>query len=207
MTDARPDVAAHRLYLASRSPRRLELLKQIGVSVTLVDVEIDETRWTGESPETYVLRVALEKARAGCAAIREDEPRAVLGADTAVVVGDLTLGKPSDRESAARMLRSLSGRSHRVLTGVALIAQGRELTDLSDSQVTFRTLQEYEIQGYWDTGEPMDKAGAYAIQGHGALFVSDLRGSYSGVMGLPLFETGRLLDAAGIELIRCARSA
>jgi septum formation protein len=207
MTDARPDVAAHRLYLASRSPRRLELLKQIGVSVTLVDVEIDETRWTGESPETYVLRVALEKARAGCAAIREDEPRAVLGADTAVVVGDLTLGKPSDRESAARMLRSLSGRAHRVLTGVALIAQGRELTDLSDSQVTFRTLQEYEIQGYWDTGEPMDKAGAYAIQGHGALFVSDLRGSYSGVMGLPLFETGRLLDAAGIELIRCARSA
>jgi septum formation protein len=207
MTDARPDVAAHRLYLASRSPRRLELLKQIGVSVTLVDVEIDETRWTGESPETYVLRVALEKARAGCAAIREDEPRAVLGADTAVVVGDLTLGKPSDRESAARMLRVLSGRSHRVLTGVALIAQGRELTDLSDNQVTFRTLQEYEIQGYWDTGEPMDKAGAYAIQGHGALFVSDLRGSYSGVMGLPLFETGRLLDAAGIELIRCARSA
>jgi len=207
MTDASPDLAAHRLYLASRSPRRLELLKQIGVSVSLVDVEIDETRWTGESPKTYVLRVALEKARAGFAALREDEPGVVLGADTAVVLGGRTLGKPSDRESAARMLRSLSGRSHRVLTAVALIAKGRELTDLSDSQVTFRALQEDEIQGYWETGEPMDKAGAYAIQGCGAIFVSDLRGSYSGVMGLPLFETGRLLDAAGIGLIRCARSA
>jgi septum formation protein len=193
--------ADHHLYLASRSPRRLALLEQIGVRVALVEAETDETRRPGESPETYVRRVASEKARAGRAALSEDERRPVLAADTAVVLGDMTFGKPTDRASAARMLSTLSGRSHRVLTAVALIAGGRELTDLSDSLVTFRALQESEILSYWDTGEPWDKAGAYAIQGIGALFVSDLQGSYSGVMGLPLFETGRLLAAAGIHVI------
>ncbi|QVL51079.1 MAG: septum formation inhibitor Maf [Thiocapsa sp.] len=194
----------HQLYLASRSPRRLALLEQIGVRVALVAAETDETRRPGESPETYVRRVALEKARAGRAAVSEDERRPVLAADTAVVLGDVTLGKPADRASAARMLGALSGRSHRVLTAVALIADERELTDLSDSLVTFRALQESEILSYWETGEPCDKAGAYGIQGIGALFVANLQGSYSGVMGLPLFETGRLLAAAGIEVIGSA---
>jgi septum formation protein len=169
--------------------------------------ETDETRRPGESPETYVRRVALEKARAGRAAVSEGELRPVLAADTAVVLGDMTLGKPADRASAARMLGTLSGRSHRVLTAIALIVGERELTDLSDSLVTFRALQESEILSYWDTGEPCDKAGAYAIQGIGALFISELQGSYSGVMGLPLFETGRLLGAAGIQVIGSASGA
>ncbi|SDW97109.1 Maf family protein [Thiocapsa roseopersicina] len=202
MPQSRADIETdHHLYLASRSPRRLALLEQIGVRVALVDAETDETRWPGESPETYVRRVALEKARAGRAAVSEDTLFPVLAADTAVVLGDMTLGKPADRADAARMLSTLSGRSHRVLTAVALIAGERELTDLSDSLVTFRALQESEILSYWDTGEPCDKAGAYAIQGIGALFITDLQGSYSGVMGLPLFETGRLLSAAGIHLL------
>jgi septum formation protein len=196
--------AEHRIHLASRSPRRLELLEQIGVRVDLVAAETDETRRVDESPETYVRRVALEKARAGRAALAEDEARPVLAADTAVVLGDRTLGKPADRESGVQMLRALSGRSHRVLTAVALIAGGREYIELSDSLVTFRVLEESEISRYWQTGEPIDKAGGYAIQGFAALFISDLRGSYSGVMGLPLFETGRLLACAGIDLISSA---
>ncbi|EGV20204.1 Maf family protein [Thiocapsa marina] len=205
MPQTRADVGAdHHLYLASRSPRRLALLGQIGVRVALVEAETDETRRPGESPETYVRRVALEKARAGRAAVPEDRRRPVLAADTAVVLGDVTLGKPTDRASAARMLGSLSGRSHRVLTAVALITGERELTELSESLVTFRVLEQSEILSYWETGEPCDKAGAYGIQGIGALFVSNLQGSYSGVMGLPLFETGRLLDAAGIQVIGAA---
>jgi septum formation protein len=205
MHQSRLDIETdHQIYLASRSPRRLALLGQIGLRVALVAAETDETRRPGESPETYVRRVALEKARAGRAAVSEDERRPVLAADTAVVVDDVTLGKPADRASAARMLGTLSGRSHRVLTAVALIAGERELTDLSDSRVTFRALKESEILSYWETGEPCDKAGAYGIQGIGALFVSDLQGSYSGVMGLPLFETGRLLAAAGIQVIGSA---
>lgn len=205
MPQSRADIETdHHLYLASRSPRRLALLEQIGVRVALVEAETDETRWPGESPETYVRRVALEKARAGRAAVSEDTLFPVLAADTAVVLGDMTLGKPADRADAARMLSTLSGRSHRVLTAVALIAGERELTDLSDSLVTFRALQESEILSYWDTGEPCDKAGAYAIQGIGALFITDLQGSYSGVMGLPLYETGRLLDVAGIPLLGAA---
>jgi septum formation protein len=202
MSQPRADIETdHQIYLASRSPRRLALLEQIGVRVALVEAETDETRLPGESPETYVRRVALEKARAGRAAVSEDERRPVLAADTAVVVDDVTLGKPADRTAAICMLSALSGRSHRVLTAVALIAGECQLTDLSDSRVTFRALKESEILGYWDTGEPCDKAGAYGIQGIGALFVSDLQGSYSGVMGLPLFETGRLLAAAGIQVI------
>ncbi|UHD14881.1 Maf family protein [Thiocapsa bogorovii] len=208
MPQPRSDIDTdHHIYLASRSPRRLALLEQIGVRVALVEAETDEARRPGESPETYVRRVALEKARAGRAAVSEDERRPVLAADTAVVLGDMTLGKPTDLASAARMLSALSGRSHRVLTAVALIAGERELADLSESLVTFRALSEAEILSYWDTGEPCDKAGAYGIQGIGALFVSNLQGSYSGVMGLPLFETGRLLGTAGIQVIGSASGA
>lgn len=193
--------ADFQIYLASRSPRRRELLTQIGVRFAVLEADTDETRHPGEQPEDYVLRLALEKARA----VRQSMPRAddrpVLGADTAVVIGERILGKPEDREDALGMMRLLSGRAHRVLTAVALISADGERTDLSETRVTFRTLDEDEVLRYWRTGEPRDKAGGYGIQGHGALFVSGLNGSYSGVMGLPLFETGRLLSQVGIEVI------
>jgi septum formation protein len=149
-----------------------------------------------------VLRVAVAKARAVRAALPAEDRRPVLGADTAVVIGGHILGKPGTREEALEMMRLLSGRIHRVLTAVALIADDGERTDLSETRVSFRTLDESEVLRYWATGEPRDKAGGYAIQGLGALFVVGLNGSYSGVMGLPLFETGRLLEQVGVPLIQ-----
>lgn len=193
--------AEHQIYLASRSPRRGELLTQIGVRFASLAADIDEARRSDEPPQVYVRRVALDKGRAGRATLPASDDRPVLAADTAVVRADALLGKPRDREDAARMLRLLSGRTHRVLTAVALIAGAREWVEMSESRVTFRLIGETEIQRYWRTGEPLDKAGGYGIQGHGALFVAALEGSYSGVMGLPLFETGRLLERAGIELL------
>ncbi len=193
--------ADHQIYLASRSPRRRELLGQIGVRFAVVEADTDETRLPGEHPEDYVLRLAVAKARAARETIPHQDRRPVLGADTAVVIGEQILGKPETREESLAMMQLLSGRAHRVLTAVALISEDGERTDLSESRVTFRTLDESEALGYWHTGEPRDKAGGYAIQGYGALFVSGLNGSYSGVMGLPLFETGRLLAQAGIEVI------
>jgi septum formation protein len=191
----------HQIYLASRSPRRRELLAQIGVRFAVVEADTDETRLPGEHPEDYVLRLALEKARAARALIPATDRRPVLGADTAVAVDERILGKPESLEEAMAMMRLLSGRAHRVLTAVALIAPDGERTDLSESRVTFRTLDEAEVLRYWRTGEPRDKAGGYGIQGYGAVFVAGLNGSYSGVMGLPLFETGRLLGQLGIEII------
>jgi septum formation protein len=191
----------HQIYLASRSPRRRELLDQIGVRYALVDVYVDESLHPDESPEDYVLRVALDKARRARAALPSQDPRPVLGADTAVVVRERILGKPRTREEAMEMLRLLSGCTHRVLTALALIAPDGERTDLCESRVTFRSLDEAEALRYWGTGEPRDKAGAYGIQGYGALFVAGINGSYSGVMGLPLFETGRLLGQVGIQTI------
>jgi septum formation protein len=191
----------HQIYLASRSPRRRELLAQIGVRFAVVAPDTDESRRPGEHPEDYVLRLALEKARAARASIPNSDRRPVLGADTAVAVDERILGKPETLEEALEMMRLLSGRAHRVLTAVAVIAPDGERTDLSESRVTFRTLEESEVMRYWITGEPRDKAGGYGIQGYGALFVSALNGSYSGVMGLPLFETGRLLAQVGIETI------
>jgi len=196
MSDADPQI-----YLASRSPRRRELLTQIGVRFAVVEAEVDETCHPGEHPEDYVLRVALEKARQAHAALPAGDSRPVLGADTTVVVEERILGKPATAEDCLAMMQSLSGRSHRVLTAVALIAPDGERTDLSESRVTFRSLTRDECLRYWLTGEPQDKAGGYGIQGLGALFIAGLNGSYSGVMGLPLFETGRLLGQAGIELI------
>ncbi|AUB80469.1 Maf family protein [Candidatus Thiodictyon syntrophicum] len=196
MTDAEPQI-----YLASRSPRRRELLSQIGVRFAVAAADCDETRHPGEHPEDYVLRLALEKTRRARARLPGDDPRPVLGADTAVVVGERILGKPTDLDDSLAMLGLLSGRCHRVLTAVALIAADGERTDLSESRVTFRTLTQDECLRYWATGEPRDKAGGYGIQGLGALFIAGLTGSYSGVMGLPLFETARLLGQAGIELI------
>ena len=194
------------IYLASRSPRRRELLTQIGVHHTVVDIEVDETPLANEAPAEYVIRMALEKARAGQAAIAGNHPLPVLAADTAVVVGQRILGKPRDQADAIGMLQQLSDTRHKVLTGVALTA-GREATRLSVSQVRFRPISPAEALAYWQSGEPADKAGGYAIQGRGALFVSALEGSFSGVMGLPLFETGELLRQAGIDPLQLTREA
>lgn len=184
------------IHLASLSPRRCELLSQIGVAHDQVEVQVDETPVAGEAPAEYVIRLALAKAKAGWT-IAHDLP--VLGADTAVVIENDILGKPESPEHAYKMLRRLSGRSHKVLTGVALVSDKSE-SRLSVSSVTFRTVTSDEIHSYWKSGEPVDKAGGYAIQGLGAMFVSRIEGSYSGVMGLPLFETAELLRSTGIQL-------
>jgi septum formation protein len=191
------------VYLASQSPRRRQLLEQIGVSHRVVNVDVSEQRHAGESAHEFVARVALDKARAGWHAIPDLQRRPVLGADTVVVAGDNILGKPADRDAALSMLRLLSGRTHEVLTAVALVADS-EAVRVCSSSVTFRTLTDAECAAYWETGEPVDKAGAYAVQGLAAMFIARLDGSYSGVMGLPLFETARLLSEAGIELLRHA---
>ncbi len=187
------------IYLASLSPRRRELLHQIGVAHESVRVEVDETPRPGEAPAEYVLRLALAKADAGLDATRDRSRRLpLLAADTAVVVDGDILGKPEDEAQALAMMRRLSGRSHKVLTGVALIDAERN-SRLSISRVSFRPVSDDEAKAYWQTGEPADKAGGYAIQGCGAVFISRLEGSFSGVMGLPLFETAELLRKAGIK--------
>lgn len=193
------------LQLASASPRRRALLEQIGVAHEAVPASVDERARPGESPRDYVERLALAKARA----VPQEPGRAalpVLAADTTVVLeGDL-LGKPLDRAEALAMLTRLSGRPHQVLTAVALIAQGLEWVRTSVSSVRFREIAAAEREAYWATGEPRDKAGAYAIQGLGAVFVASLEGSYSGVMGLPLYETAELLREAGIPYWGTIRS-
>ncbi len=186
---------SRRIILASRSPRRVELLRQIGIDPAVAPADIDETPRTGELVEDYVLRMAREKALA----IAAREEAIVLGADTSVVLGDRIFGKPASEAEAIGMLRSLSGRTHHVLSGVAVAAEGQVATRLSCSEVTFRKLDDGEIHRYWCSGEPADKAGGYAIQGLGAVFIESIRGSYSGIMGLPLFETAALLSAVGIE--------
>ena len=194
------------LYLASSSPRRRELLAQIGISVEVVSQDVPENRLDGESPESYVKRLALEKAHSGLSGLGSKSLLPVLGADTAVVAGNEVLGKPADETDARAMLRRLSGHSHRVLSAVAVVGrddlgQDREGVRVSESIVTFRPIAGKECESYWDTGEPMDKAGGYAIQGLAALFIERIEGSYSGVMGLPLFETGELLQEFGIEIL------
>lgn len=188
------------LHLASASPRRAELLRQIGVDFSQLIPAIDEQQQPNEVPEMYVLRLALHKARAGLAMLAEGDARPVLGADTVVVLEHQILGKPRDEADACAMLARLAGHSHRVMTAVAMVdASGEEHSRLSVSQVRFRAIGEDEICRYWHSGEPADKAGGYAIQGLGALFVEHLEGSYSGVMGLPLFETAELLALFGIQ--------
>ena len=193
---------ATNIYLASASPRRAELLPLIGVAfevLHLLDFAVDESVHGREAPALYVKRLALAKARAGVRAMRARglPVRPVLGADTTVCIGREILGKPGDAAvpalEAARMLRLLSGRTHRVLTAVAVVLGRRQQVVLSTSRVRFRHLTRDEIAAYVATGEPLDKAGGYAIQGAAAAFVSHLAGSYSGVMGLPLFETAQLL--------------
>ena len=187
------------VYLASRSPRRRELLQQIGLAFRVIDAAVDEAALKDEAPFDYVSRVAAAKADAGWQCSRDSGDAPVLAADTAVALETSILGKPRDRGEALYMLRRLSGRSHEVFTAVALrIAAGLYIR-VSRSVVTFRSIDAAEAGAYWETGEPCDKAGAYAIQGRAAIFIADLRGSYSGVMGLPLFETAELLRAAAHE--------
>jgi len=216
------------IHLASKSPRRRLLLDQIGVAYTVVDAPIDETQRPGESPRAYVERMAREKVRAGLAALGDARTKSlleplldpVLAADTAVVLDDQVLGKPRDADDAMAMLGALSGRMHHVMSAVSVVGsagggpattqEGRRPPDsgasgaepprimTSISRVWFREISHEERRAYCASGEPMDKAGAYAIQGRAALFVERLDGSYSGVMGLPLFETAALLREAGV---------
>jgi len=182
------------IYLASASPRRSELLRQIDVPHAIRPVHIDETPQPGERPARYAARLAEEKARALWESLALPERLPVLAADTTVALGDEILGKPEDRQDAARILSRLSGREHEVHTAVALLHEGGADARVSTSTVAFRPLTAAEIDWYWYTGEPADKAGAYAVQGHAAIFIRHLAGSYSGVMGLPLYETWELLE-------------
>lgn len=190
------------LILASASPRRHELLKQIGVRYRVIISDADESGLPGETPAEYVCRVAQSKAEAVARGTGSNLP--VLGADTAVVIGDRILGKPSDPTEAAGMLSCLSGHVHQVYSAVVLIhSDGRVTSRLSITEVRFAVLEQDWIDAYCASGEPMDKAGAYGVQGYAAHRISEIRGSYSGVMGLPLYETMELLHAAGFSLSPC----
>lgn len=188
------------IYLASASPRRAELLEQIGVTFTVLSIDVDEQHRPGETPVDYVTRLALAKAYAGKALLDAVDPCPVLGADTTVVAADRIMGKPRDMEDAVAMLLGLSGRAHQVISAVAL-AGAPAAVRVSISDVIFRTLTTAECQAYWETGEPQDKAGGYAIQGRAAQFVERLEGSYSGVMGLPLYETAMLFKEFKINIL------
>jgi len=186
------------LYLASQSPRRRQLLGQLDLEFRLLDVDVEEVRGPGEAAEDYVRRVAREKAGAGLLAVVAVPHAVVLGADTEVVLDGEVFGKPRDEADAAAMLHRLSGRRHQVLSSVALVDAAREAQAMSVSEVEFAELTDAEIDRYVATGEPMGKAGAYAIQGRGEVFIRHLSGSYSGVMGLPLHDTMKLLREFGV---------
>lgn len=183
------------IYLASASPRRQELLRQLGLDFEVIPSNLEEVPQPGERSQDYVARVARDKAHHVAHRLREQGKvlYPVLGADTEVVLDGEILGKPRDRAHGLEMLRRLSGRTHDVLSGVCVVHDGRAHAALNVSRVTFRPLTEAEIVSYWNTGEPVDKAGAYAIQGRAATFVERLEGSYSGVMGLPLYELAGIL--------------
>ncbi|PKQ42751.1 septum formation inhibitor Maf [Pseudomonas sp. YY-1] len=186
------------LFLASASPRRRELLAQIAVPCVTQIASIDENPLPAEPAAAYVERLAREKARAGLLALGERKDAVVLGADTAVVLDGRILGKPADFAESRAMLQALSGRSHQVMTAVALVSGDREAARVVSSEVSFRPISEAEIEAYWASGEPCDKAGSYGIQGLAAVFVNRLQGSYSAVVGLPLCETAELLGEFGI---------
>ena len=199
-----------RIYLASRSPRRRELLAQVGVRFELLmfrgvpreDPDVDEAAMPNESPEDYVVRVALAKAQAGVRRIRERHliPHPVLAADTTVEIGGRVIGKPEHEADAVAILQNLSGRTHRVLTAVAVSDGGSVEHQTSISEVRFRPLEHEEIRRYVASGEPIDKAGAYGIQGRAAIFIEEIKGSYTGIMGLPLYETALLLRRFGYPI-------
>ena len=190
-----------KIYLASGSSRRQELLRQIGLEFKAIPADLSEQILAGELPKDYVLRAAVDKARF-VARYTEDKnlPRCpVLGADTAIVLDGDILGKPHNRTHGIDMLKRLSGRSHDVLTAITIVYEGKEYSAVSSSHVTFAPLSSATIARYWKSGEPRDKAGGYAIQGVGAVFISRLEGSYSGVIGLPLYELGQLLSQIGFS--------
>jgi|SRR6185503_10496568 len=195
------------VYLASASPRRSDLLRQIGVRFEVRPAAIAEEPRAGEAPDHYVLRLAKAKAAAVAAALGAHEQAPVLAADTAVVLDGELLGKPADTAEAAAMLARLSGRTHRVLTAVALLSGAAVESRLSVSEVRFRATTAEERLAYCATGEPFDKAGGYGIQGHAAVFVEELKGSYSGVVGLPLLETAALLARGGVGFWLAQRAA
>jgi septum formation protein len=186
------------LHLASKSPRRRELLRMLGVDFGILDLDLPETTAPGEPPEDYVRRVAREKAGAGLLCVVGQPHAVVLGADTEVVLDGRIFGKPVDADDAAAMLRALSGHTHAVISAISMVSAGRELQAVSVSDVTFAPMSEADIRDYLDTGEWDGKAGAYAIQGQAQSFISHLSGSYSGVMGLPLHETATLLRQFGL---------
>jgi septum formation protein len=192
-----------KLVLASGSPRRLQLLASLGLECEVFPVDLDESPRPGEAPSVYACRLAAEKA--GAAVARLGSERLVLAADTVVALGDEIFGKPAGAAEAVRMLRRLSGRAHEVHTAVAAAQGDRTSLRLSSSEVRFNDLADEEIEAYVASGEPLDKAGAYGIQGLAAVFVTRLCGSYSGVVGLPLFETAELLREHGIDVIRKPR--
>lgn len=186
-----------RLYLASTSPRRRDILASLGLDFDVVPVNVDETPLDGESPAALVLRLSVAKARAADVGAEG----VALGSDTAVVVDGRMLSKPRDRQDGLEMLGLLAGRAHRVLTGVAVSHSQGTNTALSETDVIFREISRDEALAYWQSGEPRDKAGAYAIQGLGGAFVERIEGSYTGVVGLPVFETIELLRDAGIDVL------
>jgi septum formation protein len=186
------------LYLASQSPRRRELLEQVGIRFDTLKLDLPEVRAPGEPSQDYVSRVAREKAGAGLLELSGVAGAVVLGADTEVVLDDDVFGKPSDAAHATAMLQRLSGRTHQAISVVWCVSAGREVHAVSITEVSFAELSAAEIARYVDSGEPMGRAGAYAIQGKAAAFVSKISGSYSGVMGLPLFETLALLRSFAI---------
>lgn len=189
------------LYLASASPRRQELLRQLGVAFDVLPTTVAEEPQRGESPRAYVTRLARAKARAGVELmrVRRLPERPVLGADTEVVLDGEILGKPRDRAHGLAMLSRLSGRTHQVLTAVSVVQQDEMHEALAESRVTFAPLSAAEIEQYWATGEPADKAGGYAIQGRAAAFIARIEGSYTGIVGLPLFEVAQLLKRIGCD--------
>ncbi|PZP63375.1 MAG: septum formation inhibitor Maf [Pseudoxanthomonas spadix] len=186
------------LFLASQSPRRAELLARLGLAFEPLPLEIPEQRRPGEAALDYVRRVALEKAQAGLDRVREREDAVVLGADTEVILDDVVFGKPADAAGAEAMLARLSGRTHTVASAVAVVTARRQAQVLDLSEVRFATLSAQAIADYVRSGEPLGKAGAYAIQGRGEAFIAHLSGSHSGVMGLPLHATANLLTQFGV---------
>lgn len=188
------------LYLASTSPRRRELLQQIGVNFETLSVDVDETPKPQETPADYVKRLALQKAQAGLDLLKTGGDGLVLGGDTAVVCNGQIFGKPADREDALKMLEELSGTTHHVYSAVSLVNDERQEVRLTVTEVTFHVLPLRQRESYWNSGEPKGKAGAYAIQGYGAVFVAGIAGSYTGVVGLPLAETAELLNCFDVPI-------
>ncbi|MFV2003858.1 MAG: nucleoside triphosphate pyrophosphatase [Gammaproteobacteria bacterium] len=189
------------IILASASPRRRELLEQIGVNVVVQAVDIDESQQQDESVLVYVQRLAMEKASCGFDTIANQKKLPVLGSDTIVEVEGEVLGKPENRQQAKIMLQLLSGKLHTVHTSVAIVTEDARIIETSSSQVQFKVLEEHEIDSYLATGEADDKAGSYAIQGIAAQFIININGSFSGVMGLPLYETVLLLNRCGVRTL------